>query len=131
MGDWKTPNDLRYAESDEWIRVEGGEAVIGITDYAQDQLSDLVYVELPEVGDTFGKGEAFGVVESVKASADVYMPIGGEVIAVNETLEDEPELINSDAYGAGWLVRIKPGDLSKLGGLLDAAAYAKHCEERQ
>jgi glycine cleavage system H protein len=131
MGDWKTPNDLKYAESDEWIRVEGAEAVIGITDYAQDQLSDLVYVELPEVGNTFGKGEAFCVVESVKASADVYMPIGGEVIAVNETLEDEPELINSDAYGAGWLVRIKPGDLSQLGGLLDAAAYAKHCEERQ
>jgi glycine cleavage system H protein len=131
MGDWKTPGDLKYTESDEWIRVEGDEAVIGITDYAQDQLSDLVYVEFPEVGDTFGKGEAFGVVESVKASADVYMPIGGEIIAVNEALEDEPELINGDAYGVGWLVRIRPGDLSQLGGLFDAAAYAKHCEERQ
>jgi glycine cleavage system H protein len=131
MGEWKTPNDLKYAESDEWIRVGGDEAVIGITDYAQDQLSDLVYIELPEVGDAFGRGDAFGVVESVKASADVYMPIGGEVVAVNEALEDEPELINSDAYGAGWLVRIKPDDLSQLGSLLDAAAYAKHCEERQ
>jgi glycine cleavage system H protein len=126
MGDWKVPNQLKYTKSDEWVRIENGEAVIGITDYAQDQLSDLVYVELPEVGQTFKAGEEFGVVESVKASAPLKMPIAGEIIAVNEDLEGSESTINEDPYGNGWLVRIKVTDSAQPGTLLDAAAYTVH-----
>ncbi|MGD2207413.1 MAG: glycine cleavage system protein GcvH, partial [Anaerolineae bacterium] len=96
----------KYSEDHEWIRVEGAEGVIGITDYAQDQLSDVVYVELPEVGDFFEEGEIFAVVESVKAASDVYIPVGGEVLEANMALEDEPELVNQDPYGDAWFVRI-------------------------
>ena len=131
MGDWKTPTDCKYTKTDEWVKVEGNEALIGLTDYAQDQLSDLVFIEFPEIGDTFDAGEAFGVVESVKAAADVNMPIGGEVIATNEALENSPEIINTDPYGAGWLIRIKAMDLSELEGLMDAHAYAQYCAERE
>jgi glycine cleavage system H protein len=127
---WSVPEDARYLESDEWIRVEGDEAVIGITDYAQDKLSDVVYVELPDVGKTFAQGAVFGVVESVKAASDLKMPAGGEVVAVNDGLGDTPESVNEDPYGAGWMIRIKLSDPSELEGLLDPAAYAQHSEER-
>lgn len=127
---YNVPEDLKYAESDEWIRVENGEAVIGISDYAQDHLSDVVYVELPEVGDTFDAGEAFGVVESVKAAADLNMPVAGEVIEVNEALEGEPEQINEDPYGA-WIVRIKITDDSALDSLYDAAGYVDYSDSRE
>jgi glycine cleavage system H protein len=127
---WSVPENAKYLESDEWIRVEGGEAVIGITDYAQDKLSDVVFVELPDVGKTFAKGAVFGVVESVKAAADLKMPAGGEVVAVNDALVDTPETVNEDPFGAGWMVRIKLSDPAELDGLLDSAAYAKHSEER-
>lgn len=127
---WNVPENAKYQESDEWIRVEGGEAVIGITDYAQDKLSDVVFVELPDVGKTFAKGAVFGVVESVKAAADLKMPAGGEVVAVNDALVDTPETVNEDPFGAGWMVRVKLSDPSDLDDLLDPAAYAKHSEER-
>lgn len=124
------PAELRYSEHDEWIRVEGDEIVTGITDFAQDQLSDIVYVELPEVGDRYEKGEAYGVVESVKAASDVYSPATGEVVAVNSELEDEPEVVNEDPYGKGWFVRIKIDDPAGLDGLMDAAAYESHIASR-
>jgi glycine cleavage system H protein len=125
------PVELRYSDHDEWIRVEGDEIVTGITDYAQDQLSDIVYVELPEVGDLYEEGEAYSVVESVKAASDVYMPAAGEVIAVNSDLEDEPEVVNEDPYGKGWFVRIKVDDPDSLDGLMDAAAYKSYIADRE
>ncbi len=125
------PKDLKYTESDEWVRVEGDTATTGITDYAQDQLSDIVYVEhVVDEGDTVEKGEAHSAVESVKAAADVYMPIGGTIVAINEDLESSPELVNSDPYGEAWMVRFEITDASQLDDLLDADAYVKHCEER-
>jgi glycine cleavage system H protein len=130
MSDWKIPEDLRYSEEDEWIRLDGDAGVVGLTDYAQGQLSDIVYVELPEVGETFGQGEVFGVVESVKAAADMHMPASGEVIEINDALEDAPEVVNGDPYGAGWFVKIKLSDPAELDKLMDAAAYRKYCEER-
>lgn len=123
------PSNLLYTEHDEWVRVEGDEVVTGITDYAQDQLSDVVYVELPEVGDTFDKGEPFGTVESVKAASDVFMPVTGEITAVNEELEDSPEIVNEDPYGKGWFVRIKVGDKSNLDDLMHADAYQAQLDQ--
>lgn len=133
MANWKTPDTVKYTENDEWISVGGATAKIGLTDYAQDQLSDIVFVDLDSVdeGDEVRKGEAFSAVESVKAASDVYAPASGEVVAKNTALEDEPELINSDPYGAGWLIEIKLGNPNDLNGLMDAAAYAKYCEERE
>ncbi len=131
MAEWKTPEDLKYTENDEWIRVEGDTAKIGLTDYAQDHLSDLVFVELPDVGEVLTKGEAFASVESVKAASDVYAPASGEVIAVNSKLDDAPETINSDPYGEGWFVEIKLSNKAELNDLMDAAAYAKHCAARE
>jgi glycine cleavage system H protein len=118
----------RYQESHEWIRVEGEEGVIGISDYAQSELNDVVYVELPEVGDLLEKGDEFGSVESVKASSELYMPVGGEVIAINEELEDSPELVNEDPFGTGWMVRIRLDDPSETDDLLDAEAYRAEVE---
>ena len=115
--------DARYAKSHEWTAKDGDEFVVGITDYAQDSLSDIVYVELPSVGDTLEKGAAFGVVESVKTASDVYMPVGGEIVAVNTALEDAPELVNDDPYGEGWLMRIKPSNPAEFDDLLDEAGY--------
>ena len=116
------PN-LKYAETDEWARVEeDGIVVVGISDYAQDALSDIVYVELPEVGSEVSAGEVVGTVESVKAAADINSPLSGEIIEVNEALEDSPELINEDPYGA-WIFKVKASDLSELDALMDAAAY--------
>jgi glycine cleavage system H protein len=116
---------LYYTAEHEWIQIEtpGADAVIGITPHAQDALGDVVFVELPEVGRSFARNDVAGVVESVKAAADVYMPISGEVIAVNEALRDDPSLANSDPSGAGWFFKVKPSDAAELGQLMDAAAY--------
>ena len=121
------PN-CRYDEEHEWIRVEGDEGVIGISDYAQDQLSDIVYVELPEVGDVFDKGDVLAVVESVKAASDVFMPVTGEILEINELLEDSPEMVNQDPYGEAWLVRITIAEPAELADLLDAGAYKSYVE---
>lgn len=125
------PGDLRYTKNDEWIRVEGGTATAGITDYAQDQLSDIVFVELPSVGQTLKKGETAASVESVKAASEVYMPAGGAITAVNEALSDTPELVNQDPYGRAWMVKFTLADPGELDGLLDAAAYEAFCKERE
>ncbi len=130
MGKWNTPADLKYRETDEWLRIEGDSGVIGISDYAQDQLNDIVFIELPEVGATYAKGDSFGVVESVKAASDLHIPVGGTVTAVNNAAEDEPEILNSDPYDAGWIIKIKLTDAAEAGDLMDAAAYDKFCEER-
>ncbi len=119
-----------YTKEDEWIKVEDGIGTVGITDYAQDALSDIVYLELPEVGDFFGIGETFGVVESVKAAADLYMPASGDITAVNEALVDTPEKLNSDPYGS-WLIKVKLSNLGELDKLMDAAAYQAYCDERE
>jgi glycine cleavage system H protein len=121
----------RYAKSHEWARKDGDEFVCGITDHAQESLSDVVYVELPEIGDTFAKGDTFGVVESVKAASDVYLPLGGEITAVNETLEDTPELVNQDPYGAGWMIRFRPSDPDEFDGLMDGSAYETFVAEEE
>ncbi|MCL4722273.1 MAG: glycine cleavage system protein GcvH [Gammaproteobacteria bacterium] len=118
------PQQLRYTRDHEWVRQESdGSLVFGITDHAQHQLGELVYVELPEAGRAVKPGEALAVVESTKAASDVYAPVSGVVLGVNPALTAEPELVNADAYGAGWLVRLQPGDVAELAGLLDAAAY--------
>lgn len=115
--------DCQYSKEHEWIRVEGDEGVIGISDYAQDQLSDIVYVELPEVGDVFEQGDFFATVESVKAASDVYLPVGGEILAINDELEDAPEMVNADPYGEAWFVRISIADATELDALMDAKEY--------
>ena len=130
MGDWKTPKALKYAESDEWFSIEGDVVTIGITDYAQDQLNDIVYIELKEVGDALAAGDSFGEVESVKAASEMYSAAAGEIIAVNADLEEAPEIVNADPFGAGWMVKIKTADLSPLDGLMDAAAYDRYCDSR-
>jgi len=112
------PADVRYAKDHEYARLEGDMIKIGLDDYAQDQLGDIVFVEMPDVGDTFKKGEVFATVESVKAVSECYMPIGGEIVAVNEGLEDEPELVNSDPYGKGWMVEVKPDDVAEMDTLM-------------
>jgi glycine cleavage system H protein len=124
------PTDLKYTKNDDWVRVEGNIATAGITDYAQDQLSDIVYVELPAVGATFKAGERYGAVESVKAASDLYLPAGGAITAVNASLSTAPETVNKDPYGAGWMVKFTLANVAELGGLMDAAAYQKYCEER-
>ena len=117
------PKDLRYTKEHEWVRVEGGLAVVGITDYAAHELGDVVFVELPEIGRTVVQATAIGVIESVKAVSDLFAPVGGEVVETNAELSGEPELLNSDPFGKGWMLRIKIGDKAQLDGLLDAAAY--------
>lgn len=125
------PTDLRYAKTDEWARLEGDVVVVGISDYAQDALSDVVYVELPAVGDHVSAGEEVATVESVKAAAEVMSPVSGEIVAINEALEDAPELVNSDPYGEAWFFKVKASDLSELDALMDAAAYEAYNEERE
>ena len=117
------PDDIRYAESHEWAKAEGGNIKVGISDYAQDQLDDIVFVEMPEVGETFEKGAEFGTVESVKAVSELYMPVGGEIVAVNGGLEDSPELINDAPYSDGWMIEVKPDDPAELDSLLTKDAY--------
>jgi glycine cleavage system H protein len=117
------PEDLHYSKDHEWVRVEGGEAVIGITDYAQNSLGDVVYVELPKPGDQFAANESFGSVESVKAVSEVFTPVTGEVTGINESLADEPEKVNADPYGAGWMIRIRMSNPGEVDSLLTAAEY--------
>ena len=117
------PDDMRYTEDHEWARLEGESVRIGISDYAQDQLGDIVFVELPQVGDTYEKGKEFGTVESVKAVAELYMPIGGEVLTTNKVLEDSPDLVNENPYNDGWMIEIKPSDPTELEELMAKDAY--------
>lgn len=118
-----------YTKSHEWVRVKGAEAWAGLSDYAQQQLSDIVYAELPEEGDTFAKSDVFATVESVKAASDCYMPISGEIVEINEELTNKPELVNQDPYGEAWLIKFTPSDTSELSELMDAAAYEKFVAE--
>ena len=125
------PADLKYTSDDEWVRVEeDGTVTVGITDYAQDSLSDIVYLELPDADEAFEAGDTFGVVESVKAAADLIMPVGGTIVAMNEDLIDAPENVNEDPYGDAWMVKVKLDDPSELGNLLDAEAYRASIDER-
>ncbi len=120
------PADLKYTEEHEWLRAEAdGSATIGITDFAQTSLGDITYLDLPGVGDTISKGEEFGSVDSVKTTSDLYAPVSGEVVAVNTQLDDQPELVNSDPYGEGWMIKIKIDASENVDGLMDAAAYAE------
>jgi glycine cleavage system H protein len=117
------PEDLHYSKDHEWVRVEGDAGTIGITDHAQHSLGDVVYVELPKVGEKFGAHEAFGSVESVKAVSELFSPVGGEVTEVNETLNDEPEKVNSDPYGGAWMIKVRINDRGEVDKLMNAAEY--------
>ena len=117
------PKDVRYTSEHEWIRVEGEEALVGITDYAQSELGEIVFIDVPTLGETVAQGEVFGSVEAVKTVSDLNMPATGEVLEVNEALEDHPELVNEDPYGEGWMIRIRLSDASELDSLMDAEAY--------
>jgi glycine cleavage system H protein len=117
------PEDLHYSKDHEWVRVEGNIAVVGITDYAQDSLGDVVYVEVPKVGDEFAANESFGSVESVKAVSEVFSPVSGEIVGVNEALADEPEKVNQDPYAAGWMIRVEMSNPGEVDSLLTAAEY--------
>ncbi len=124
------PSELKYAASHEWVRVESdGSYTVGITEHAQELLGDMVFIELPEVGDAVNAGEDCAVAESVKAASDVYAPLSGEVVAINDALEDSPELVNTDAFGEGWLFKVMPSDISELDNLLDANAYQAVIDE--
>jgi len=127
----KIDKDCLYTETHEWIRLEGDEGVAGITDYAQEQLSDIVFVELPEPDDAFDQGEVYATVESVKAASDCYLPMSGEVLEINEELENKPQLVNTDPYGDGWFVRIKLSDPGEARDLMGPAAYEKFCAEAE
>ena len=117
------PEDLRYTKEHEWLRTDGTDAVVGITDFAQDALGDVVFVELPAVGAQLTQGQTFGVVESNKTVSDLFAPVSGRVVAVNQVLRDEPELVNQDPYGAGWMIRVAPSRREEIDSLLDATAY--------
>lgn len=123
------PTNVKYTSEHEWIRLENEEAIVGITDYAQDQLGDIVFVDVTTEGETLDKGETFGTIEVVKTVSDLFLPIGGEILEVNPELEEHPELVNKDPYGAGWIIRIKPTDVSQMDELLDAEAYKKIINE--
>jgi glycine cleavage system H protein len=123
LNELNLPEDIKYTDDHEWAKMEGDAAKVGISDYAQDQLGDIVFVELPDVGATFEKGEEFGTLESVKAVSELYMPIGGEITAINEALEDEPELVNNEPYGRGWMIAIKPSNPAEIDSLIDKQAY--------
>ena len=118
------PDDLRYSKEHEWVRMDGSRATIGITSFAADELGDVVFVDLPEVGAALSQFSTFGVIESVKAVSDLYAPVSGEVVEVNEALRDSPELLNADAFGEGWIAKVELSDTAELDGLMDAAAYA-------
>lgn len=120
------PENLKYTKDHEWIKLEGDVAVIGITDFAQGELGDIVFVEIETVGETLGQGDVFGTIEAVKTVSDMFIPVAGEVIEVNPKIEDTPEVVNKDPYGDGWLIKIKVSDPSELDALLDAAAYKSH-----
>ncbi|MEA3375802.1 MAG: glycine cleavage system protein GcvH [Chloroflexota bacterium] len=127
----KLDPEARYTETHEWARLEGDEVVCGITDHAQETLSDVVYVELPMVGDVFDAGDPYGIVESVKAASDLYAPVSGEVTAVNEELEGAPELVNQDPYGEGWTIRLDPSDPDELDDLMGPDEYETFAEEEE
>ena len=127
----KVDSTARYLKTHEWARPDGDEVVLGISDHAQEAMGDLVYVELPRAGDAFKSGEKFAVVESVKAASEVYAPVGGTVVAVNDALDVDQGLINRDPYGTGWLIRVKPISLADFEALMDAAAYEKLLEEEE
>jgi len=122
------PNDLKYSRSHEWVRVEGSEAVVGLTDYAQEELGDIVYIELPEEGEEVEKENAFGVVESVKATEDLFSPVSGKVVEVNSPLDDSPEMVNEDPYGDGWLIRLEMTDQDEIKELMNAEQYHAYVE---
>jgi glycine cleavage system H protein len=122
------PENLLYTEQHEWIFKEGGIGKVGITDYAQNQLGDVVFVQMPEIGTHVKKGESFGAVESVKAASDVYTPVSGKVVEINQALEDHPEYLNQSPYGDGWIIKIKLSDESELSGLMNSSAYAEHVQ---
>ncbi len=125
------PAELRYTETDEWVRVENGFATVGVTDFAQDQLSDVVYFEvIAGKGDHLARSETFGAIESVKSASDLYAPISGKLTEINEALADTPELVNSDPYGAAWMIKVEMSDPAELEELLDSATYVKSTEER-
>jgi glycine cleavage system H protein len=121
--------DRLYAKTHEWVKIEDDAATCGISDYAQEQLNDVVYVELPEVGDSFKKGDTFAVIESVKAASDIYMPLGGKITAVNDALVDSPQLVNESAFDNGWLIKFTVANRDDAKDLLDAAAYEQFCSE--
>ena len=125
----KFPTNVKYTSEHEWIRLEGEEGYVGITDYAQDQLGDIVFVDVTTEGENLEKGEAFGSIEVVKTVSDLFIPIGGEVLEVNPALEENPELVNKDPYGEGWLIKIKPTNVAEMDDLLDAEAYQKLINE--
>jgi glycine cleavage system H protein len=130
VADYDIPQELRYTREDEWVRIEGERVVLGVTDYAQQQLGDVVFVELPAVGATIERGEPFGVVESVKAVADLFGPVSGRVVEANAVLADQPELVNQDCYGDGWMLVVEPDDPGEIEDLLVAAAYRQHVKDR-
>ncbi len=119
------PENLKYTNEHEWIRIDGDAAYVGITDYAQEQLGDIVFVDVPTVGETLEAGEVFGTIEVVKTISDLFLPVGGEVLEQNAALEENPDLVNKDPYGEGWIIKLQPSDLSQLDALLDAEAYKK------
>ena len=123
ISELQLPDDVRYTQDHEWARTEGDKTKVGISDFAQDQLGDIVYVELPQVGDTFDKEQEFGTVESVKAVAELYMPVGGTILAVNSALEKSPELVNKDPYGDGWMIEIEPSDPAQFDTLMKKGVY--------
>ena len=125
LSELNLPEDVRYTKDHEWARKNGDNVTIGITDFAQDQLGDIVFVELPETGDSFGAGDEFGTVESVKAVSELYMPLAGEVVAFNADLEDAPELVNNAPYDKGWMLEVKPADPGEFGQLMERAAYVE------
>ena len=125
------PEDLKYTKEHEWVLIEGGTATVGITDYAQDQLGDIVFVELPAVGDKVSKEDAFGVVESVKAVSDIYAPLSGKVIEVNDDLPDDPEMLNEDPYGDGWIIKIELTDPEEIEDLLTSVEYEQYVAEEK
>ena len=123
------PTNVKYTNEHEWIRLEGDEAYVGITDYAQTQLGDIVFVDVTTEGETLEKGDTFGSIEVVKTVSDLFLPVGGEILEVNQALEDNPELVNKDPYGEGWIIKIKPTDVSEFDNLLDAEAYKQLVNE--
>jgi glycine cleavage system H protein len=130
LAEYEIPEALRYSTEDEWTRIEDGRATIGVTDYAQQQLGDVVFIELPEEGTSVESGEPFGVIESVKAVSDLYAPVSGQVVEVNLELAEHPESVNEDCYGDGWMIIIELADAEQYDSLLDASAYRQHVNRR-
>ena len=130
MADYEIPDDLRYSREDEWVRDDGDQIVVGISDFAQQQLGDIVFVELPEIGASIVRGDGFGVIESVKAVSELFAPVSGTVVAINEDLEDRPEIVNESCHIDGWLIALEDVDLAEIDMLLDADDYRQHVADR-